>query len=236
MMNDTIRVPAASTPIFQHDDLSEARIPAWVEASAAAAQLPRSVFLPYVELFLDRLYPVFPVLERHAILAALQDSLLDPLLPSFYCFLAALSAATIVQLNVTGPSDFDNYRASGAVACSAELFVAESLRTRQNGDFIECADEYTILSSFFLFAYYGNMERSRTAWYYLREAIGFALSMGFDDPETYHGLDTATKQRRQRLFWLLFVTERYSLKHHCCGGALIVVPGHMRFSTEAQSF
>ena len=212
-MNDTIRVPAANTPIFQDDDLGEARIPAWMETSAAAAQLPRSVFLPYVELFLERLYPVFPVLERHTILAALQDPPLDPLLPSFYCFLTALSAATIVQLNVTGPlSGFDGSQGSGATMplfCSAELFVAESLRTRQDGDFIECADEYTILASFFLFGYYGNMERSRAAWYYLREAIGFALSLGFDDPDTYLGLDTATKQRRQRLFWLLFVTERY---------------------------
>jgi len=214
--NGSIRLPAANTPIFQDDDLSEARIPARMETSAAAAQLPRSVFLPYVELFLERLYPVFPVLERHAILTALQDPLLErhPLHPSFYCFLAALSAATIVQLNVTGPlSDFDTHQASGAagimpLSWSAEFFVAESLRTRHDGDFIECADEYTILSSFFLFAYYGNMERSRPAWYYLREAIGFALSMGLDDPEAYHLLDTATQQRRRRLVWLLFVTER----------------------------
>lgn len=212
-LNNTANLPTATTPIFD-GSLSEAQTPAWMGDSAATGQLPRSVFLPYVNLFLERLYPIFPVLERHTLLIALQEPPLEPqpIPPSIYCFLAALSAATIVQLNVTGPlPGFDGQEpAAGAMPLSypAQLFVAESLRTRRDCDFIECADEYTILSSFFLFAYYGNMERHRSAWYYLREAIGFALSLGLADPETYLGLNTETQQFRRRLFWLLFVTER----------------------------
>jgi hypothetical protein len=129
-----------------------------------------------------------------------------------YCFLTALSAAVIVQLNVTESLSGLNSQALNPemmpLSCSASFFARESLRARGDCDFIECADEYTTLSSFFLFAYYGNMEQSRSAWYYLREAISFALSLGLDDPETYLGLDAETHQRRRRLFWLLFVTER----------------------------
>jgi hypothetical protein len=212
--NDTIILPTANTTTFD-GDLTGARTLAWMDSSVTADQLPRSVFLIYVELFLERLYPVFPVLDRHTILTALQDPRLEnhPISPSMYCFLAALSAAVIVQLNVAGSPllDFDSQAFNPEMMplpYSAHFFAAESLRIRRECDFIEYADEYTVLSSFFLFAYYGNMEQSRSAWYYLREAIGFALSMGLDEPETYLGLDPEMQQRRRRLFWLLFVTER----------------------------
>jgi hypothetical protein len=220
-MDDGIIPAAASIPTGSAFDanLSGTWTMAWMENSVTADRLPRSVFLTYVELFLDRLYPVFPVLDYHAILAALQQNPLvepRPMLPSMYCFLSALSAAVIVQLNVAGPlPGFDSQAELGPemmpVPYSADFFASESLRARRECDFIEDTDEYTILASFFLFAYYGNLERSRSAWYYLREAIGFALSLGLGEPETYLGLDIETQQRRRRLFWLLFVTERQAI-------------------------
>ncbi|KAL2131938.1 hypothetical protein VTI74DRAFT_4420 [Chaetomium olivicolor] len=195
-MNDTIIRPTASIPTSTFNgDLSGAWTLAWMDSSVTADQLPRSVFLTYVELFLERLYPVFPVLDRHAVLTALQEDPLvepHPIPPSMYCFLTALSAAVIVQLNVAGSLPGFHSQALSPemmpLPYSAHFFAAESLRARRECDFIECADEYTILASFFLFAYYGNLERSRSAWYYLREAIGFALSMGLGEPETAYAL------------------------------------------------
>ncbi len=51
--------------------------------------------------FFERLYPVFPVINREHLLALLQseDHQNQPLTAGFYSFLAALSAAVIVQLN-----------------------------------------------------------------------------------------------------------------------------------------
>jgi hypothetical protein len=83
------------------------------------------------------------------------------------------------------------------------------LQARREYDFIEQMDESTIMTSFFLFAYYGNLDQSRSAWYYLREAIGFAQSLGLDSSETYSDLSAESQQQRQRLFWLLFISERY---------------------------
>jgi hypothetical protein len=221
-MNDTVIRPTASIPpsnTFSGDpSLSGTWTGAWMEnpINITADQLPRSVFVTYVELFLERLYPVFPVVDPNALRAALQEDPLvapHPIPPSVYCFLTALSAAVIVQLNVDAPlPGFDSQplgpEGMVPVSYSAHVLASESLRARRECNFIECADEYTILTSFFLFAYYGNMERSRSAWYYLRESIGFALNLGLGEPETYLGLDTETQQRRRRLFWLLFVTER----------------------------
>jgi hypothetical protein len=82
------------------------------------------------------------------------------------------------------------------------------MQARQQRGFIEEPDEWTVLTSFFLFAYHGNLNQSQLAWYYLREAIGFIEALGLDEKNTYTGLDMETAQRRCRIFWLLFITER----------------------------
>ncbi len=186
--------------------------------------LPLSTFLPYIHMFFERLYPVFPVVDREYLLALLEsnDHRGQPLSASLYSFVAALSAAVIVQLNL---ADSDTCEAqnrtsgndgndTGSIpsfwrAFSAQSFVAQCMQARQQRDFIADPDEWTILTSFFLFAYYGNLDQYRSAWYYLREAIGFTQTLGLDESDTYTDLDTETAQRRCRIFWLLFITERF---------------------------
>lgn len=185
--------------------------------------LPRSTFLPYVHTFFQRLYPVFPVIDKKCLLTLLQsdEHHEQPLPPGLYSFLAALSAAVIVQLNVEDlgsleaqSSTFgDNIDSPGPTppfrpAISAQFFVSQCIQARQQHGFIEEPDEWTVLTSFFLFAYYGNLNQSQLAWYYLREAIGFVEALGLDEPSTYRSLDMETAQRRCRIFWLLFITER----------------------------
>ena len=48
------------------------------------------------------------------------------------------------------------------------------------------------------------------AWYYLREAIGFALSMDLDREESYKGHEIEDQERKRLTYWLLFITERYT--------------------------
>jgi hypothetical protein len=137
-----------------------------------------------------------------------------------YGFLAALSAAVIVQLNVADLSNLEiepsmfggeadsRLDANSQLPFSAQFFVAQCMQARQQRDFVEEPDEWTILTSFFLFAYHGNMDQSRSAWYYLREAIGFVQALRLDEEDSYFGVDAETEQRRRRLFWLLLITER----------------------------
>jgi hypothetical protein len=193
----------------------------------STSTLPRPALGPYVELFFLRLYPIFPVLDKESLRSKCQSPIEaeESMTLSEYALLTALSALVIVQLNVhdtpslvqalssykpgTGPEtplnniDIKSY--------SAGYFVTECLAAREKGGFIECPDENTIMSSFFLFGYFGNIDRPKSAWYYLREAIGFALLLGLDDEDSYSQGNGVVSQRKRRIFWLLFVTERYAL-------------------------
>jgi hypothetical protein len=189
-------------------------------------EIPQQIFtrkhlLPYVHLFFERLYAVYPVIDKETLLGILEAPQLEsqPLPPSLYILLTALAAAAVVQLNigeddVCSPSGASPKLSSRScplpgTPLAPELLVEQCLEMRKSAGFIEDAGEWTILTSFFLFAYYGNLDQPRSAWYYLREAIGFAQSLGLDDPHVYLMLDPKTSQRRRLLFWLLFVTERY---------------------------
>ena len=182
--------------------------------------LPLSCFVPWTRVFLDRLYPVFPVVERHGLLETLSLPR-EAITPSMLRFFAAMSAAVIVQLNLDVFQEGEDARGTGdSFACfsrsagtlfprlSAKDYVAECLGSRQRRDFIDETDEWTVLESFFLFSYYGNLNKSKAAWFYLREAIGFALTLGLDREESYSILNPESSQRRRRIYWLLFITER----------------------------
>jgi hypothetical protein len=215
----------ASTPLLPPDSIkpSTSHDNTWLTPNVVerpAQLIGRDCFLPYVHLYFERLYAVFPIVDKAQLLEILEPPELhsQPLPPSLYTFLTALSALVIVQLNLgqeeVASAAFNSLELSSgtcsipATTLSPELLVSQCLETRRNEGFIENADEWTILTSFFLFGYYGNCDQSRSAWYYLREAIGFAQSLGLDDPDTYLMLDPKTGQRWRLLFWLLFVTER----------------------------
>ncbi|KAG4268134.1 hypothetical protein FPRO04_12633 [Fusarium proliferatum] len=223
-----------SAPELSHFESSEWG--AWASSDGAEAylqplllMLPRSTFLPYVHTFFQRLYPVFPVIDKGCLLTLLQsdEHLEQPLSAGLYSFLAALSAAVIAQLN---SADLGSLEAQSSTfgdindstrpippirpALSAQFFVSQCMQARQQHGYIEEPDEWTVLTSFFLFAYHGNLDQSQLAWYYLREAIGFVEALGLDQPSTYRSLDMETAQRRCRIFWLLFITERaYAIQH-----------------------
>ncbi|KAG9253159.1 uncharacterized protein F5Z01DRAFT_176075 [Emericellopsis atlantica] len=183
-------------------------------------RVPPSTFTPYTQLYFDRLYPVFPVLERHQLdSTASWDQ---------YALASSLGAAITAQLNLVDPSTI--HRPSSSSASSAlrssssppqqqqplpgQVWTDHALQARQAWDYMSAPTESTIMTSFFLFVYYDNAKRPQKAGYYLREAIGFALALGLDDLDTYHDAASHDDQRRCRLFWLLFITERfYALQH-----------------------
>lgn len=88
------------------------------------------------------------------------------------------------------------------------LFAEECLRERKSFDYVEASSTLSIMTSFFLFAYYGNHERHVQAWHYLQESITCAENMEMDDETHYAKLESTESQWRRRLYWLLFITER----------------------------
>ncbi|KAF3178054.1 hypothetical protein EYR41_006435 [Orbilia oligospora] len=138
-----------------------------------------SIFAPYVKLFVEHIYPIMPVFDRNKLEAALG--------PSF-------------------PEETPKRIMVGSRAAAS--FISQSLSIRQQSDFIDAPTVNWILTSFFIFSYYGHLERHTSAWYYLREAISFSLELKLHVEEPFCRKDPGESQRRKRIFWLLFVTER----------------------------
>jgi hypothetical protein len=143
-----------------------------------------------------------PVLDRELYLNSICHE--ESLSPDQYCLLTAVSAITIVQLNL--PVVFVEQNIPGL---SAALLVEQCLRERRQYDYIDEPTTSTILTSFFLFGYYGNLEKHNKARHHLHEAISFAEVVGLDDEDHLSQLSAGEGQWHRRVFWLLFVTERY---------------------------
>jgi hypothetical protein len=166
--------------------------------------LPPIVLLPFLEMFFNHLFPIMPVLDREVYLNSIchQDSISD----DKYCLLTAVSAVTIVQLNL--PTTFVEHSIPGL---SAKVLVEQCLQARLRYDYIDQPTTSTVLTSFFLFGYYGNLEKHAKARYHLHEAISFAEVVGLDDEMHLSQLGIGEAQWCRRVFWLLFITERYAV-------------------------
>ncbi|KAL7814241.1 fungal-specific transcription factor domain-containing protein [Trichoderma aethiopicum] len=170
----------------------------------------------HVQVFMKHLFPIMPVVNDRELLA---DSLrLDSLSPSRYAFLLSLCAATRIQLKLDSADEYDetavgiNTSLDSPLTGEALLAAAEQARLRFN--VVDDLSLDTLLTSFFLFASYGNLEKHTHAWFYLNQAISLALSMELHSEAAYGSLEESERETRRRIFWLLFVTERtYALQH-----------------------
>lgn len=180
-------------------------------------------FLPYIRLFFDHMFPIMPVIDRSVYLDHNLYATCNSWSPDTYCFLCALCAATIVQLDasIPQPSPLVPNKATD------DFFAEECLRERKLYDYVDSASTLSIMTSFFLFAYYGNHEQHAKAWYYLQESITYCESLNLEDEQSYGKLDPVEAQWRRRLYWLLFITERaYAVQRrkHCRLHANVALP------------
>ncbi|KAH8819839.1 hypothetical protein F5884DRAFT_27498 [Xylogone sp. PMI_703] len=88
------------------------------------------------------------------------------------------------------------------------FFLGKCIATRQAYDFIEDRTLFAVISSYFLFEAYFELDEQRKSWYYLQEATTLAQELGLQEESSYTGLPFIESVCRRRTFWLLFVTER----------------------------
>jgi hypothetical protein len=166
-------------------------------------RIQNEAFHDYVVLFFTHMFPIMPIIP--------QNVYLDPELfvnsrhmaPALYCFLCALCATTIIQLDASIPTP-PTLRPGKAMD---DVFAEECIRERRDYDYMTTST-LSVMTSFFLFCYHGNHERHERAWYYLQESITLAENLNLDDEEAYSKLNSVEAQWRRRLYWLLFITER----------------------------
>ncbi|KFY00335.1 hypothetical protein V490_01401 [Pseudogymnoascus sp. VKM F-3557] len=192
-------VPQPAASEYSYDDWPNKR---------PRIQLSVGDLLPLMEMFFDHLFPIMPVLERNKYLDSkmLEDQV--AMSPGEYALLTAVSALTIVQLSLPG-----HFVPNEVPTISAGMLIEECLRIRHKCNYIETPNLQTVLTSFFLFGYYGNLEKHNQARHFLHEAISFAEAIKLDDEIYLSQLDTRQEQWYRRTFWLLFITERaYALQ------------------------
>lgn len=93
------------------------------------------------------------------------------------------------------------------------ILLEETVRVRKGYDYVETPSVNTVITSFFLFGSCFGLNKHNTAWFHIREATAFAQILGMQDENTYRFGNTVEKSRWRRLFWLLFVTERWRSIH-----------------------
>ncbi|THC96485.1 hypothetical protein EYZ11_004029 [Aspergillus tanneri] len=101
----------------------------------------------------------------------------------------------------------------GRSVMSGEELLAEAVRARKDVDLVDEMSVESLLTSFFLFAAYGNLDKQDHAWFYLCQATSMVFTLGLHRESTYSDLSVEEAEERRRIFWLLFITERgYALQ------------------------
>ena len=171
-----------------------------------ARRLTPPILLAHVSVFLKYLFPIMPVVRKEQ----LQLDSYEPqkLSPQRYAFMASLCAATHIQLKLDGAPPPLKATLDGRSVMSGEELLSEAVRARTECDIIEDVSIESLLTSFFIFAAYGNLDRQKHAWFYLCQAVTMAFSLNLHREATYSELNIEEAEERRRVFWLLFVTER----------------------------
>lgn len=182
--------------------------------------IPLDKLLPYLQIYQTWYYGLWPVLSVAHLVSKIIDNsvtgqqssdgkiVLDERNAIPYTLCCAVCATISVQVkflkSAAGVINVEN-------ALSAEEYVQEAKRIRfLFEDRIDPSID-TLLSSFFLHMYYGNVPGgSKRGIVYLREAISMAQMLGLHDPESYQGKSGAEVHRWKKIYYMLLVTERYT--------------------------
>ncbi len=175
-----------------------------VSSEPRPARLPGRGFYRYMKKFFEQMFVIMPVInpDTYGNYNFYEDS--NSWTAEQYCFICAICAAVIVQLQEKDESVDTQPPAKS----KDHVFAEECLRERKLFDHLESRDTLSVMTSFFLFAYYGNHENHRKAWFYLQETIAFAENLDMDQEQTYEKLEPNEAEWMRRLYWLLFITER----------------------------
>lgn len=211
----------ASLPRHGHSMARSASPTARLKSADRSPRVSSRLLRLHVKLFLKWIFPLWPIVRPEETLAACSN--VDLLSPERYCFLVALCAATNTQLNLAPPSsvfdsaDTDDQDATDTgdfyPPSARDYLLREAVSVRKTLDIASDPDVDTMLTSCFLFSAYANQERHKEAWFYLSQAVSFAVSLRLHDESTYTSLDPQEAEMKRRIFYMIFIFERSVLPY-----------------------
>lgn len=188
-----------------------------------------------INFFFEHIYPTMPILHRERFYQTHVRDMHISL--ESYCLVCSLCAFMMIQPGMKFPgvwtSGTEVVQDGTPMGCA---LVEEVLRVRKGYDYVESSSMAAVITSFFLFGSHFCLDKHKVAWFYIREATTLAQTLDMHDESTYHTGDMIECTRRRRLYWLLFLTERYGLfdvfREKSC---LKVMIGHMHCSDITHS-
>ncbi|KAK8135039.1 C6 zinc finger domain containing protein [Apiospora sp. TS-2023a] len=157
-----------------------------------------------VDLYYEHIYPIMPLVH----IPTVRATIARPMTASEKNLIYAMSALTSFHMAGKSLSSAEQTAGHPSWDRVGRFFLDECIAARQSYDFPEDDSLYAIISSFWLSTSFFEINQSRKSWYYLREALTSALDLRLHDDRTYTNLPAAEQLCRQRVFWILFVTER----------------------------
>lgn len=176
--------------------------------SRSSQTLSRHLIESCTDFFFKNLYPTQPILDRERLrhtTSIMYDSV------EAWCLIASLCAYMLIQPNMElSPEALTDMETDvGSNLAWGKRLLAETMEVRKGCNYIEAPTLDSVTISFFFFGSNFCLEKHNTAWFHLREATTLALFLGMHQEETYLHADGVDSKLSRRLFWLLFVTERY---------------------------
>ncbi|KAI5201292.1 hypothetical protein AUEXF2481DRAFT_3861 [Aureobasidium subglaciale EXF-2481] len=158
-----------------------------------------------VDLFFKHTYPIYPVIEESSIRSILSGSREPTLAES--CLLWSICALTLVTVD-SWPAMTVESR-----SVTARKYVRQCLDTRMANNFIESASIEDVLASLFIAVTYFDLKCRKTSWFHLKEAITLGHFVGITCAGQNSLLDSMQKIIYQRVYALLYITERGACIH-----------------------
>lgn len=177
--------------------------PTFANARSGVERIATTVISNYLEVYHARGYAIWPVVDTETLLARL---LTHPGDLEAYALATAICAATISQFQIDSQPGSP---VEGHFRVSSSLFENEAQVARKNSDHMENVTIWSLLSTFFLHVYSANIGRMSASTLFLGEAITKAHMLGLYKPQFYQNMNVEQQQHHLRIYWLLFITERY---------------------------
>ncbi|KAJ4264184.1 hypothetical protein NW762_005378 [Fusarium torreyae] len=175
------------------------------ENFSPSSQITEEVIRWCLDAYFKHKYPLTPILDRQK-LEQTPRSAEDHGLIAACCAIIALSPEILppssIRDNLTVPP--------------ADFLISETLRSREYCNPIEHPSLTHIQTSFFLYAAFFSLDKDNSAWYYLQEAITMLQTLRLHEEATHsNNDDPVSTTYAQRMFWVLFITERaYALQRN----------------------
>lgn len=169
-----------------------------------------------VNLFFDKMYAVYPVMdERH--LRSLLDNR-NSLQGIENRLLWSICALTLMAVDAWPTMNLEKRTSA---ACG---YIRKCLEDRTSSTYIEDVAVEDVLISLFIAVTYFDLKCRKNAWFYVREAITLAQAAGMDTVERDMKLQPAERLRRQRIYALLYISERGACIHDTFPVSILSAP------------